>query len=175
MTAPGGDAVVYTEAPDTWRDLYRQRLRWFRGNLQTVFKHYRVILDGSFGLLHRIAFPYVLFSMSVLPFLGLLIFVVIVWLVLRGAYGRVIGMFAFFTALQALLSVLAIRIDDDDPWLTRYAPFSILGYKQFLDVVLVKSLADVLVGTDLSWTRARRRRQRTVPDDAAVDEDRMSD
>jgi cellulose synthase/poly-beta-1,6-N-acetylglucosamine synthase-like glycosyltransferase len=169
------DAVVYTEAPDTWRDLYRQRLRWFRGNLQTVFKHYRVILDGSFGLLHRIAFPYVLFSMSVLPFLGLLVFVAIVWLLLRGAYGEVIGMFAFFTALQALLSVLAIRIDDDDLWLTRYAPFSILGYKQFLDVVLVKSLVDVLARTDLSWTRARRRRQRTVREDATADEDRASD
>lgn len=154
------DAVVYTEAPDTWRDLYRQRLRWFRGNLQTVFKHRRVIVDAEFGLLHRVAFPYVLFSMSVLPFLGLFILAVIVWSLVQGAYGQVAGMFAFFAALQAVLSVLAIEIDEDDLWLSRYAPLSILGYKQFLDGVLIKSLLDVLAREDLKWTRAVRRRQR---------------
>lgn len=154
------DAVVYTEAPDTWRDLYRQRLRWFRGNLQTVFKHRRVIVDGEFGLLHRVAFPYVLFSMSILPFLGLVILGVIAWAIVQGAYGEVVGMFTFFAALQVILSILAIEIDADDLWLTRYAPLSIVGYKQFLDGVLIKSLIDVARTGDLSWTSATRRRQR---------------
>lgn len=154
------NAVAYTEAPDTWRDLYRQRLRWFRGNFQTVFKHRRVILDTEFGLLHRVAFPYVLFSMSLLPFLGLVIIGVIVLMVLRGAYWEVFGMFSLFAALQVVLSLLAIHIDDDDLWLARYAPLSVVGYKQFLDGVLLKSLLDVVRKRDLPWTSATRRRQR---------------
>ncbi|MFB6196014.1 MAG: glycosyltransferase, partial [Haloplanus sp.] len=162
-------AVVYTEAPDTWRDLYRQRLRWFRGNLQTVIKHRRAVIDGEFGLLHRVAFPYVLFSMSVLPFLGIVILGIVVWSLVRGAYWQVFGMFVFFTVLQLLLSTLAIRIDTDDLWLARYAPFSIIGYKQFLDAVLIKSFVDVLYKSDFSWTRARRRRQRDeFSEDAAT-------
>lgn len=171
------DALVYTEVPDTWGDLYRQRLRWFRGNLQTVFKHYRVIVDGTFGLLHRIAFPYVLFSMSILPALGLVVLGLVVWMVVRGSYWQVGGMFAFFAALHGLLSVLAIRIDDDDLWLSRYAPFSVIGYKQFLDAVLLKSLVDVLSGRELPWTRARRRRQRAVPSspEASSGEERASE
>jgi len=162
------NALVYTEAPDTWRDLYRQRLRWFRGNFQTVFKHRRVIFDTEFGLLHRVAFPYVLFSMSLLPFLGVVILGVIVLTVLRGAYWEVIGMFSLFAMLQVFLSVLAIHIDDDDLWLARYAPFSIVGYKQFLDAVLLKSLIDVVWKRDLPWTSATRRRQRERIDETPL-------
>ncbi|WP_224269344.1 glycosyltransferase [Haloprofundus salinisoli] len=156
------DAVVYTEAPDTWTDLYNQRLRWFRGNVQTVWKHRHVFLDGQFGLLHRIAFPYVLFSMSVLPALGVAIVSLVVWSLISGSYLHVFGMLMFFVVLQVLLSILAVRVDDDDLSLVWYAPFSIVGYKQFLDAVLIRSLFDVLRRRNLRWTSARRSRQRDV-------------
>jgi cellulose synthase/poly-beta-1,6-N-acetylglucosamine synthase-like glycosyltransferase len=32
-------ASAYTEAPETMRDLYKQRMRWYRGNYQTISKH----------------------------------------------------------------------------------------------------------------------------------------
>lgn len=39
------EGVVYTAAPTTWRGLYRQRLRWFRGHVQTLLKHANVFGD----------------------------------------------------------------------------------------------------------------------------------
>lgn len=154
------NALVYTEAPDTWRDLYRQRLRWFRGNVQTVVKHRRALTDRSIGLLHQVAFPYLVFSMSVLPALGLVVLAVILWQSLAGTPEQFAGLFSLFVLLQVLLSLLAIRIEDEDLWLARYAPLSLVGYKQFLDVVLLKGILDVCRTDDLPWTGPTRVRQR---------------
>lgn len=154
------NAVVYTEAPDTWKNLYRQRIRWFRGNLQTVIKHGRIFVFPEFGMLHRVGAPYLLFSMSVIPVLGIAVFALVIWFVIRGSITEFLGVTALFMMLQFLLSLLAIRIEDDDLWLARYAPLSILGYKQVLDVVLVKSIIDVFRYDDVSWTSAERIRQR---------------
>jgi len=33
------DAVAWTEAPETLRDLSRQRLRWMYGTIQGMWKH----------------------------------------------------------------------------------------------------------------------------------------
>lgn len=159
------NAVVYTEAPDTWENLYQQRIRWFRGNLQTVVKHGRIFTKPKFGILHRVGAPYLLFSMSVIPVLGIAVFGLVIWFVIQGSIMEFLGVTALFMILQFLLSLLAIHIEDDDLWLARYAPLSILGYKQFLDVVLIKSIIDVLRYDDISWTSAERIRQREEQDD----------
>ncbi|MBX0294888.1 glycosyltransferase family 2 protein [Haloarcula nitratireducens] len=159
-TIHASEGVVYTEGPETWRDLYHQRLRWFRGNIQTLVKHVEVFSDSRFGLLHRLGFPYVFLSLSFLPLLGIVVFGLIVLSVVDGSAPLLLVIAAFFVLLQLLLSVLAIEIEGEDVRLAALAPFSILGFKQFLDVVLLKSLADVFLGNDLRWKNVRRARQR---------------
>lgn len=154
------NAIVYTEAPDTWRDLYRQRLRWFRGNLQTAVKHRRIFFSSEFGMVYRVAGPYLLFTMSVIPGLGILVFGLIIWFVVQGFLFDFLGMLGLFMCLQVLLSLLALRIENEDLHLAWYAPLSILGYKQFLDAILTKSVLDLLRPNDLKWTSADRVRQR---------------
>lgn len=159
------NAVVYTEAPDTWKNLYQQRIRWFRGNLQTVVKHGQIFILPEFGMLHRVGAPYLLFSMSVIPVLGIAVFGLVLWFVIQGSIMEFLGVTALFMILQFFLSLLAIHIEDDDLWLARYAPLSILGYKQFLDIILIKSIIDVFRYDDISWTSAERIRQREDHDD----------
>lgn len=154
------DARVYTESPDTWRGLYDQRLRWFRGNVQTVLKHRSSLLDSSLGLLHQVGFPYLLFSMTVLPALGLVVLAVILWQAVVGVPEQFVGLLSLFVLLQILLSFMAIRIEGDDPWLVRYAPLSLVGYKQFLDLVLLRGIVDALRHDELPWTGPDRIRQR---------------
>ena len=43
-------AVAFTDAPGTWLEFYRQRLRWYRGILQTVRVHRRLMFrNGPLG------------------------------------------------------------------------------------------------------------------------------
>lgn len=158
------EAVVYTEAPDTWRDLYAQRRRWFQGNLQTVIKHREVFSDARFGILHRVAFPYVFLSMSALPLLGVLVLALIVSSIFLGGSGLLLQLAGFFVLLQVLLSALAILIEEEDLRLAVLAPLSLFGYKQFQDVVLLRSLYALLADRDgaTEWLKPTRVRQRTA-------------
>lgn len=150
------EGVVYTYAPTTWQGLYRQRLRWFRGHVQTILKHRSVLTGAGHGLLQRLVFPYALLSMSLFPLLGLTVLVIIVLMVVLGQVVALAQLSAFFFVLVAALSLLAIEIDEEDRRLAVYAPLSVVGYKQFMDLVLLKSVVDVLSGRRLRWTSAGR-------------------
>lgn len=150
------EGVVYTSAPTTWRGLYRQRLRWFRGHVQTLRKHAHVFTDRGYGLLQRLVFPYAFLSMTLFPLLGIAVSVVIPLAIIQGEGLLMAQIAVFFLVLLALLSLLAIEIDGERRRLTVYAPLSIIGYKQFLDVILLKSLFDVFSGRKLQWTGAGR-------------------
>ena len=43
------EALAYTEAPASWRELRQQRLRWFRGHLQTFRFHHRLFFSKNAG------------------------------------------------------------------------------------------------------------------------------
>ncbi|WP_082224612.1 glycosyltransferase [Halolamina rubra] len=156
------EAVSYTEAPSTWRDLYNQRLRWFRGTIQTLSKHREIFLDTRYDLLHRILVPYLLISAVGVPVLSLAVLSSIIWAALFGSIITLLGVFVLFTLLEMLFAMLAVILEADatreDFFLLRYAPLTVLGYKQFNDAVMLKSVADVFLNSDFSWTHVRRAR-----------------
>ena len=150
------DARAYTEAPVTWTDLYNQRLRWSRGNVMTFCKHRDVFTTPRFGFLHRLSFPAHLLSTFCVPVAGFVVLASIVLGVLAGRGVEMLGILLLFVALQTLLSLFAIWLEDEDPRLAIYAPLFIFGYRQFFDVVTLRSVFDVSFGSELRWTRARR-------------------
>ena len=150
------DALCYTEAPMTWQDLYNQRLRWYRGNFMTLLKHRDVLFDTQFGYLQGAVVPMMLLNLTVIPVAGFVILGSIVWQLLVGNAMEMLSMFAFFSCLQGLLSLIALWMDNDRVALAVYAPLFIVGYRQFLDTVVLKSVFDVLRNRDLHWTSAKR-------------------
>ena len=149
-------AVAFTEAPQTLRDLYRQRMRWYRGNFQTILKHRDAFINPRFGFLQRLGFPFILVSMAFVPFAGIAVWVSAIIAVVSGAYAYVATMALLFMTLQTLLSLLAIEIDGEDLRLLAYAPFFVIGYKHLIDAFIIKALFDILLKRKVGWTRAER-------------------
>lgn len=52
------DAVCYSQAPDNFRDLQKQRRRWYLGLFQSLGKHRRVLFNPRYGLLGAVSFCY---------------------------------------------------------------------------------------------------------------------
>jgi cellulose synthase/poly-beta-1,6-N-acetylglucosamine synthase-like glycosyltransferase len=149
-------AVSYTEAPQKIGELTKQRLRWYRGNFQTLWKHHDAAFNSRFGLLQKMAYPFMVISMTFLPLAGV---VNIIWCALIIASGQgllLLPTFLFFCLLQFMLCLLALQLDNEDWKLALYAPLFIFGYKQFCDFIMVKSLIDVFFRRKLKWTSARR-------------------
>lgn len=150
------DAIAYTEAPVSLGDLYRQRMRWYRGNFQTIRKHRDAFLNSRYGFLYQLTLPFVLLTMAVLPFAGVAVWISAALSILSGYAAHVLLMLSIFLALQFLLSLLAIEIDGEDRRLAFYSPFFVVGYKHLIDFFLIKALFDVLIKKEFSWTRVRR-------------------
>jgi len=149
-------SLAYTEAPKSLIDFYRQRKRWYRGNLQVLFKHRNALTNPRFGFLQKLAFPYMALSMIVLPITGFFILGSAILAVIQGDYMFVLGSFGFFIILQYLMTALAVRIDGDDPKLILFSIFFIIGFKQILDFLLIRQLLEQLLGKKARWTSAKR-------------------
>jgi cellulose synthase/poly-beta-1,6-N-acetylglucosamine synthase-like glycosyltransferase len=149
-------AISYTEAPQRVSDLVRQRLRWYRGNFQALWKHHDAALNARYGFLQKLSYPFMIFSMTFLPLAGLVNLVAVACVIGRGEGLFLLPAFLFFCLLQFMLCLLAIQLDNEDWKLALYSPLFILGYKQLCDFIMIRSLFDVIIRKRLKWTSVRR-------------------
>ena len=156
MVQASAQAVSYTEAPQTLGGLVRQRLRWYRGNFQTLWKHRDAALNSRYGFLQKLSFPYMAISMTFIPLAGLVTIASAVMLLMNGAWLMLVTALVFFFLLQLLISLLAIQLDGEDRKLALYSPLFIMGYKHLCDFIMMKSFIDVVIRRKLKWTSVRR-------------------
>jgi cellulose synthase/poly-beta-1,6-N-acetylglucosamine synthase-like glycosyltransferase len=153
-------AISYTEAPASLAGLYKQRMRWNRGNMQTLLKHRDVISTPRYGMLHKFGYPLVFLSMVTQSFLGMAVMAFVVLALIHGMWFFVLISFLIFVSLECLLSIIAISIDNEDWKIALVSPLFVIGYKQLNDFFVVKSVLEVLVfrrGRKLQWTSAKSR------------------
>lgn len=127
------DAVAWTEVPDSWRVLRRQRIRWHRGLLQTLMQYWTMLFNPRYGRIGTIAWPsFVAFEFlaPIIEFLGWFLVpialitgdlnVEIALLLLAGAFllgtlNSIIGLaiderFGYFNRPREALTLLAVAM-----------------------------------------------------------------
>ncbi|MFA6580658.1 MAG: glycosyltransferase family 2 protein [Paludibacter sp.] len=68
------DPLCWTEVPETYKVLSKQRNRWTRGGIDTIFKHRKMLFNPKYGLIGLVSFPYWVFFewlAPILQFIGL--------------------------------------------------------------------------------------------------------
>lgn len=150
------NAVAYTQAPQTLRDFYNQRKRWYRGNLQVMTHHSDALTNPRFGSLQRFAYPLMIIHMLLIPISSILVWGFAAYQLLVGQYVFVGFMVGMFVLLQYLLGLMAVRIDGDEKKLVLFSVFLVVGYKQLLDVLQLKAAIEELFRRKAIWTSAKR-------------------
>ena len=141
----GMSAISYTQAPTTLKAFYRQRSRWYRGIFQTLLKHNNAMTNGRYGMLNRVGYPITLLMFIFPPFLDFVLIAFIVLAVVEGLSLTFILAFGLFFAFQFVLCGIAIIMDESKPWrLILYAPFGLVGYKQIINFIVIKSIFDII-------------------------------
>lgn len=146
--------VCWTEVPENWKILSRQRNRWQRGLTESLYTHIRMLLNPFYGIIGLFAMPYFLFVECLSPSVELMGYVITTLAVARGAISLNAYFLFFFLAvfLGVLLSLLALLIEEST--LHRYSRMRDLaklclaavlenfGYRQLLAYVRLKALFD---------------------------------
>jgi cellulose synthase/poly-beta-1,6-N-acetylglucosamine synthase-like glycosyltransferase len=159
VVSGSNSAVSYTQAPQRLRDFYRQRKRWYRGNLQVLKRHHDILLNPRFGYLHRLSYPLMAIHMLIVPVASLMLWGFAAYQIITGNYSFVAFVLLMFIIMQFLLSAMAIRMDRDDKKMLVFSIFMVLGYKQLIDFLIVKAIIEEAFGKKAVWTSAQRVKQ----------------
>jgi cellulose synthase/poly-beta-1,6-N-acetylglucosamine synthase-like glycosyltransferase len=156
------DPVCWTEVPTTWRVLFRQRNRWHRGLLQSLWRHKRVLFNPRFGIIGAVAFPYFLFFETLGPFVEILGYLAVILSIIFGIINW--QFFVLFFALAVLygvfLSVAAVLLEElsfrrypgwlDLAKLVVYGVLENFGYRQLLSISKMQAFWQFLMNRR-SW------------------------
>jgi biofilm PGA synthesis N-glycosyltransferase PgaC len=141
----GMSAISYTQAPTTLKAFYKQRSRWYRGIFQTLLKHNDAMTSGRYGMLNRVGYPITVLMFIIPPFLDIIVIALTVLAIVEGLPVSFIFAFVLFFAFQFILCGIAIIMEKNKNWkLILYAPFSIVGYKQIINFIVIKSIFDIM-------------------------------
>lgn len=152
------DPVCWTEVPEQFATLSRQRRRWQRGLWEGVRRHRRMIGNPRYGVIGLVAMPYFLifeFLSPVFALTGLLI--TVVWWFLGGlSTFYFIAFLLVSIGLGLLLTTAALALEEfnyhryhrrrDVARLLAYAVFENLGYHQLHDVWRAIGYLDIARG-----------------------------
>lgn len=170
------EAVVYTIVPETFKDLWRQRIRWYRGKLSNIIKHKDMFLNPKYGYFGMFVMPFSLASelaaLATTYFLAYIIGYTLYWNaqavlsflavnsltisnLLTGVMGSSAGMIMFLVVVVPWITVLFISHKlgnkkiraKDIPFIS----FFLFIYSIFLSVVYVCSLYEEIYGRDYTW------------------------
>lgn len=103
------DAVCWTQAPETLKDLCRQRRRWYIGLFQSMIRHRRMLFNPKYGLVGGISYLYFLIYELLSPYIELfgLFTAVLAYIVDLLNVPFMILFFAIYVAYSAILSLTA--------------------------------------------------------------------
>jgi cellulose synthase/poly-beta-1,6-N-acetylglucosamine synthase-like glycosyltransferase len=129
------DPVCWSEAPEDFAALGRQRRRWQRGLAETLWRHRRMIFNPRYGTMGLMALPYFLFFELLGPMIELFGYVVIPLAVVFGLLdiGYLVAFLVVAVLLGMFLSLAAVALEE----------FSFRRYLRNRDVARMFSLAVV--------------------------------
>lgn len=106
------DPLCWTEAPESYKILGKQRSRWMRGTIETLWTHRKMMFNPKYKILGTLSFPYWFFFEYLAPlveFTGLIITLVLIYLgIVNWQYFLIflalVYVFAVFFSMIALYS-----------------------------------------------------------------------
>ena len=108
------DPVAWTECPESWAVLARQRDRWQRGLIQALMRHRGMLLNPTYGKVGLLAYPYFFFLEMLGPVIELLGYVSFTVTVLAGRADLlfVAAFLAVAVVLGGVLSLSAVALEE---------------------------------------------------------------
>ena len=108
------DPLCWTEVPDKWRILHRQRNRWTRGTVETLWIHRKMLFNPKYKILGLLSMPYWLFFEWKAPIIELIGIIYFIFLIVFDVVDyRVLGIFLVVVYTFAILfSVTALFFEE---------------------------------------------------------------
>jgi cellulose synthase/poly-beta-1,6-N-acetylglucosamine synthase-like glycosyltransferase/peptidoglycan/xylan/chitin deacetylase (PgdA/CDA1 family) len=149
-------AISWTEAPATVREVLRQRRRWSYGTTQVTELHRGRMLRAKEGRLGLIGLPWLMIGQVVLPAVGPLVDLFLIWLVLNGDWAIAAGMLSLALGMDLLVAAWALRTDGESLRFLLLVPAARFVWRPILLLAVAGSLRSWLLSRAVGWNQATR-------------------
>ncbi|WP_346138692.1 bifunctional polysaccharide deacetylase/glycosyltransferase family 2 protein [Streptomyces coeruleofuscus] len=151
------DALAWTEAPSSLRELWRQRYRWSYGTMQATWKHRHALLErGPAGHFGRLGLPLLAVFQIFTPLLAPLIDILALYGVVFGNPRTTVLAWCGVLAVQAVCAVYAFHLDGERLRPLWALPLQQVVYRQVMYLVLTQACLTAVNGYRLPWQRLKR-------------------
>lgn len=168
------NAIGLTEAPDSLRNLAKQRFRWSYGTLQCMWKHKNALFNPRYGTLGFVAMPNVWIFQVFFPLISPLMDLMFVW-TMAGAListlehtkeyahtptnlNEVLFYYALFLAVDWIGAFAAFLMEkNEQKTLLGWILIQRFGYRQVMYWVMVKSVFTAIRGAIVGWGKLERK------------------
>ena len=168
------DAIGLTEAPDSLRNLAKQRFRWSYGTLQCMWKHKNALLNPRYGTLGFVAMPNVWIFQVFFPLISPIMDLMFVWTLVGALIGflehqqeyahtptnlnQVLFYYALFLAVDWFGAFAAFLMEKgEQKSLLGWLLIQRFGYRQVMYWVMVKSVWTAIRGAVVGWGKLERK------------------
>jgi len=108
------DPLCWTEAPSDFKSLSRQRTRWTRGLIESLWTHRRLFMNGGYGKLGLLGYPYWFFFEWLSPLIAFSGFIYTIYLTVSHKLNLpfFLLLFLFVYTFAVCLSVWAVLFEE---------------------------------------------------------------
>lgn len=151
-------AIAYTEAPQTWQQLKHQRLRWFRGHIQTFALHRKLFFNRRVGSLGAYWLPIYYFFLGyvcgALEFLFIPLVILLFFISGNGvAMLQAASIYALFAFLFVTIGYSMVLIQTKQLHKSlMVALITIYPYLFYLNWLRLRALVNELRGKAATWS-----------------------
>ena len=149
-------AMAWTEAPESYGDLARQRFRWAFGTLQCLWKHRDLIFKPGQRFLGWFSLPGTWFFQILLVAIAPLVDLLLIFSIFFGVGSEIFPYFIMFLCTDTFLAIAACLVENESllqAW--RILPMRFL-YRPLLSWVIWKSIIKAVKGAWVQWDKLKR-------------------
>ncbi|BDV43094.1 glycosyl transferase [Geotalea uraniireducens] len=161
------DPVCWTQVPSDLRSLLKQRNRWHRGLIDSLWHSRKMFLNPRFGMVGMFGFPYFVFVEAMGPAVELLGYFGFVVLFLLGQVNREFALLFFLLAVlwgtwinlgSILLDNLIYRRYGSLSDILKLCLFGVLEFFGYRQIIVIERLVATIFFWRKGWGKAARKR-----------------
>lgn len=150
-------AYAYTESPGDLKSLLKQRYRWAYGTLQCLWKHREALFSSEHKTLGFIALPNMWLFQYVFQSLSPLADIYFVVGLLGKSPLKIFMFYLAFLVIDYLAALYAFRLEKVNPKPLIWLFLQRLIYRQFMTIVVIRSIFSALTGITVGWNKLQRK------------------
>lgn len=151
-----GDAIAYTEAPETLNGLLKQRFRWSFGVIQSFWKNRNALFNKKFKSFGMVGMPNILIFQIILPLFSPLADLMMIFGLLGDKPEKILTYYVLFVLVDFIVSVIAFRMEKEDYKKLIYIIPQRFVWRQLMYYILFKAIRRALKGELNTWGNLKR-------------------